>query len=456
MAFEGLSDRLESAFARLKSKGSLTESDVKEAMREVRLALLEADVNYKVAKDFTAKVTERAIGAQVMESLTPAQMVIKIVNEELTDLMGGTQTRLAYASHPPTIVMMCGLQGSGKTTHCAKIALKLKNENHRPLLVACDIYRPAAIKQLQVVGEQVGVPVFEMGQTNPVTIAKEAIKLAKDKGYDYVFIDTAGRLHIDTELMDELKNIKSEIRPHEILLVIDSMLGQDAVTVASTFNDELGIDGLVLTKMDGDTRGGAALSARAVTGKPIKFVGMGEKLDELDFFHPDRMASRILGMGDVLSLIEKAEIALDEKKARQLEEKLRKNKFDLEDLLDQMEQVQKMGSMKDILSMLPGVNKKVKDVDVDDRQLDRMRAIIQSMTIKERRNPDIINPSRKRRIAAGCGMQVEDVNRLLNQYRQMQKMFKQFNSKGFKRKMKQMSGFGGGMNGMGGMGGFPM
>ncbi len=456
MAFEGLSDRLESAFARLKSKGSLTESDVKEAMREVRLALLEADVNYKVAKDFTAKVTERAIGAQVMESLTPAQMVIKIVNEELTDLMGGTQTRLAYASHPPTIVMMCGLQGSGKTTHCAKIALKLKNENHRPLLVACDIYRPAAIKQLQVVGEQVGVPVFEMGQTNPVTIAKEAIKLAKDKGYDYVFIDTAGRLHIDTELMDELKNIKSEIRPHEILLVIDSMLGQDAVTVASTFNDELGIDGLVLTKMDGDTRGGAALSARAVTGKPIKFVGMGEKLDELDFFHPDRMASRILGMGDVLSLIEKAETALDEKKAKQLEEKLRKNKFDLEDLLDQFEQVQKMGSMKDILSMLPGVNKKVKDVDVDDRQLDRMRAIIQSMTIKERRNPDIINPSRKRRIAAGCGMQVEDVNRLLNQYRQMQKMFKQFNSKGFKRKMKQMSGFGGGMNGMGGMGGFPM
>lgn len=456
MAFEGLSDRLEAAFQRLKSKGSLTEGDVKEAMREVRLALLEADVNYKVAKDFTAKVTERAIGAQVMESLTPAQMVIKIVNEELTDLMGGTQTRLAYASHPPTIVMMCGLQGSGKTTHCAKIALKLKNENHRPLLVACDIYRPAAIKQLQVVGEQVGVPVFEMGQTNPVTIAKEAIKLAKDKGYDYVFIDTAGRLHIDTELMDELKNIKSEIHPHEILLVIDSMLGQDAVTVASTFNDELGIDGLVLTKMDGDTRGGAALSARAVTGKPIKFVGMGEKLDELDFFHPDRMASRILGMGDVLSLIEKAETALDEKKALELEQKLRKNKFDLEDLLDQFEQVQKMGSMKDILSMLPGINKKVKDVDVDDRQLDRMRAIIQSMTIKERRNPDIINPSRKRRIAAGCGMGVEDVNRLLNQYRQMQKMFKQFNSKGFKRKMKQMSGFGGGMNGMGGMGGFPM
>ena len=452
MAFEGLSDRLESAFSRLKSKGSLTESDVKEAMREVRLALLEADVNYKVAKDFTQKVTERAIGAQVMESLTPAQMVIKIVNEELTDLMGGTQSRLAYASHPPTIVMMCGLQGSGKTTHCAKIALKLKNENHRPLLVACDIYRPAAIKQLQVVGEQVGVPVFEMGQTNPVTIAKEAIRLAKDKGYDYVFIDTAGRLHIDTELMEELKNIKNEVHPHEILLVVDSMLGQDAVTVAGTFNDELGIDGLVLTKMDGDTRGGAALSARAVTGKPIKFVGMGEKLDELDIFHPDRMASRILGMGDVLSLIEKAETALDEKKAAQLEEKLRKNKFDLEDLLDQMEQVRKMGSMKDILGMLPGVGKKLKDVDVDDRQLDRMKAIIQSMTLKERRNPDLINPSRKRRIAAGCGMQVEDVNRLLNQYRQMQKMMKQLNSKNSRRMMKRM----GGRGGFGGMGGFPM
>ena len=457
MAFEGLSDRLESAFQRLKSKGSLNEKDVKEAMREVRLALLEADVNYKVAKDFTVKVTERAIGAQVMESLTPAQMVIKIVNEELTELMGGTQTRLAYASHPPTVIMMCGLQGSGKTTHCAKIARKLKNENHRPLLVACDIYRPAAIKQLQVVGEQVGVPVFEMGQTNPVTIAKEAIKLAKDKGYDYVFIDTAGRLHIDTELMNELKNIKSEVHPHEILLVIDAMLGQDAVTVASTFNDELGVDGLVLTKMDGDTRGGAALSARAVTGKPIKFVGMGEKLDELDYFYPDRMANRILGMGDVLSLIEKAEIALDEKKAAKLEENLRKNKFDLEDLLDQFEQINKMGSMKDILSMIPGVNKKIKDVDIDDRQLDRMKAIILSMTPKERKNPDIINPSRKRRIAAGCGMQVEDVNRLLNQHRQMQKMFKQMNSGKMRRQLKRMGGMGG-FGGMGGpgMGGFPM
>lgn len=452
MAFESLSDKLESAFGRLRSKGSLNESDVKEAMREVRLALLEADVNYKVAKDFTQRVTERAIGSQVMESLTPAQMVIKIVNEELTDLMGGTQTRLAYASHPPTIVMMCGLQGSGKTTHCAKIALKLKKENHRPLLVACDVYRPAAVKQLQVVGEQVGVPVFEKGQGNPVEISKQAVALAKDQGYDYVIIDTAGRLHIDRELMEELQNIKAAVHPHEILLVVDAMTGQDAVTVASTFDEALGIDGMVLTKMDGDTRGGAALSARAVTGKPIKFVGMGEKLDELDYFYPDRMASRILGMGDVLSLIEKAETALDEKKAAELEAKIRKNKFDLNDLLDQMQQVKKMGSMKDILSMLPGVGSKLKNVDIDDGQLDRIQAIIFSMTPKERANPDIINPSRKRRIAAGCGMQVEDVNRLLSQYRQMQKMMKQFNSKGMRKKLLRMN-FGGGQ---GGFGGFPM
>ncbi|MBQ7101432.1 MAG: signal recognition particle protein, partial [Clostridia bacterium] len=354
MAFEGLSDRLEAAFQRLKSKGSLTEHDVREAMREVRLALLEADVNFKVAKDFTNTVTERAIGAQVMESLTPGQMVIKIVNEELTNLMGGTQTRLTSAPHPPTVIMMCGLQGSGKTTHSAKIALMLKKQGHRPLLVACDIYRPAAIKQLQVVGEQAGVPVFEMGQSNPVTIAQEAIKLAKDQGYDYVFLDTAGRLHIDEELMDELKSVKSAVHPHEILLVVDSMTGQDAVTVANGFNDALGIDGLVLTKLDGDTRGGAALSARAVTGKPIKFVGIGEKLEDLDVFHPDRMASRILGMGDMLSLIEKAEQALDEKKAKELEEKLRKNKFDLNDLLDQFDQIRRMGSLKDMLGMIPG------------------------------------------------------------------------------------------------------
>lgn len=448
MAFEGLSDKLESAFKRLRQKGSLNENDVKEAMREVRLALLEADVNYKVAKDFTNKVTERAIGAQVMESLTPAQMVIKIVNEELTALMGGTGSRLASASHPPTIVMMCGLQGSGKTTHCAKIALKLKKEGHRPLLVACDVYRPAAIKQLQVVGAQVDVPVFEMGQIDPVEIASNALKFAKDHGYDYVFLDTAGRLHIDETLMQELKNVKAAVHPHEILLVVDAMTGQDAVTVATSFDEALGIDGLVLTKMDGDTRGGAALSARAVTGKPIKFVGMGEKLDELDYFYPDRMASRILGMGDVLSLIEKAETALDEKKAAELEKKLRKNKFDLNDLLDQLQQVRKMGSMKDILAMLPGVGNKLKDVDIDERQFDRVQAIIRSMTPEERAKPEIINPSRKRRIAAGCGMQVEDVNKLLAQHKQMLKMFKQFNSKGARRRMSRM--------GMGGFGGFGM
>ena len=437
MAFEGLSDRLEAAFQRLKSKGSLTEHDVREAMREVRLALLEADVNFKVAKDFTNTVTERAIGAQVMESLTPGQMVIKIVNEELTNLMGGTQTRLTSAPHPPTVIMMCGLQGSGKTTHSAKIALMLKKQGHRPLLVACDIYRPAAIKQLQVVGEQAGVPVFEMGQSNPVTIAQEAIKLAKDQGYDYVFLDTAGRLHIDEELMDELKSVKSAVHPHEILLVVDSMTGQDAVTVANGFNDALGIDGLVLTKLDGDTRGGAALSARAVTGKPIKFVGIGEKLEDLDVFHPDRMASRILGMGDMLSLIEKAEQALDEKKAKELEEKLRKNKFDLNDLLDQFDQIRRMGSLKDMLGMIPGLNKQIKDVDVDESQFDRIQAIILSMTPGERENPDIINPSRKRRIAAGCGMEVEDVNRLLAQFRQMQKMFKQFGGKGMGKRLSK-------------------
>ncbi|MBQ6601564.1 MAG: signal recognition particle protein, partial [Clostridia bacterium] len=318
MAFEGLSDRLESAFKNLRSKGSLTESDVRSAMREVRMALLEADVNYKVAKDFTNTVTEKAIGEKVMESLTPSQMVIKIVKEELVSLMGGTQSRLAYASHPPTVILMCGLQGSGKTTHCAKLALMLKKQNHRPLLVACDIYRPAAIKQLQVVGEQVGAPVFERGQANPVDIAREAISYAKDHGYDYVILDTAGRLHVDEELMNELKAVKAEAKPHEILLVVDSMTGQDAVNVATSFDGALGIDGLILTKLDGDTRGGAALSARAVTGKPIKFVGTGEKLENLDIFHPDRMASRILGMGDMLSLIEKAEQELDEKKAAEL------------------------------------------------------------------------------------------------------------------------------------------
>mgnify|MGYP000647079730 FL=1 len=452
MAFEGLADKLNQAFKKLRSKGKLSENDVKEAMREVRLALLEADVNYKVAKDFVKSVTEKAVGEEVLSSLTPAQQVIKIVRDELTELMGSTDSHINFSSKIPTVIMMCGLQGSGKTTHCAKIALKLKKENHRPLLVACDVYRPAAVKQLQVVGEQVGVPVFEKGQGDPVEISKQAVALAKDQGYDYVIIDTAGRLHIDRELMEELQNVKAAVHPHEILLVVDAMTGQDAVTVASTFDEALGIDGMVLTKMDGDTRGGAALSARAVTGKPIKFVGMGEKLDELDYFYPDRMASRILGMGDVLSLIEKAETALDEKKAAELEAKIRKNKFDLNDLLDQMQQVKKMGSMKDILSMLPGVGSKLKNVDIDDGQLDRIQAIIFSMTPKERANPDIINPSRKRRIAAGCGMQVEDVNRLLSQYRQMQKMMKQFNSKGMRKKLSRMN-FGGGQ---GGFGGFPM
>ena len=438
MAFEGLSERLENAFKNLRSKGSLTESDVRSAMREVRMALLEADVNYKVAKDFTNTVTEKAIGEKVMESLTPSQMVIKIVREELVSLMGGTKSRLAYASHPPTIVLLCGLQGSGKTTHCAKLALMLKKEDHRPLLVACDIYRPAAIKQLQVVGEQVGVPVFEMGQTNPVEIAEKAVALAKERGYDYVILDTAGRLHVDEELMNELKAVKSEVKPHEILLVVDAMTGQDAVNVATAFDEALGIDGLILTKLDGDTRGGAALSARAVTGKPIKFVGTGEKLENLDVFHPDRMASRILGMGDVLSLIEKAETAIDEKKAAELEKKLMQNKFDLNDLLDQFEQIRKMGSIQEMLSMLPGIGNKAKDIEVDERQFDRTKAIILSMTEKERVNPDIINPSRKKRIAAGCGQSVEDVNKLLNQFKQMQKIFKQFGGKkGGKRRRKQ-------------------
>ncbi len=438
LAFEGLSDRLESAFRNLRSKGSLTEADVRSAMREVRMALLEADVNYKVAKDFTNTVTEKAIGEKVMESLTPSQMVIKIVKEELVSLMGGTKSRLAYASHPPTVILMCGLQGSGKTTHCAKLANMLKKDNHRPLLVACDIYRPAAIKQLQVVGEQVGAPVFERGQANPVDIAKEAIALAKEQGYDYVILDTAGRLHVDEELMNELKAVKAEAKPHEILLVVDAMTGQDAVNVATSFDAALGIDGLILTKLDGDTRGGAALSARAVTGKPIKFVGTGEKLDNLDVFHPDRMASRILGMGDVLSLIEKAEMAIDEKKAEELEKKLMQNKFDLNDLLDQFDQIRKMGSIQDILAMIPGIGNKAKDIEVDERKFDRMKAIIYSMTEKERANPDIINPSRKKRIAAGCGQSIEEVNRLLSQFRQMQKMFKQFGGKkGGKRRRKQ-------------------
>lgn len=438
MAFEGLSQRLEAAFKKLRSKGKLTESDVKSAMREVRLALLEADVSYKVAKDFTNSVTERAIGSHVMESLTPAQMVIKIVNEELTALMGGKAERIRTAAHPPTVVMMCGLQGSGKTTHSAKIALMLKNNGNRPLLVACDVYRPAAIDQLKVVGSKVGVPAFEMGKEDPVRIAREAVRLAKDQGYDYVLLDTAGRLHVDEELMEELKRIKAEVTPAEILLVIDSMTGQDAVNVAASFDEALGITGVVLTKLDGDTRGGAALSVRAVTGKPIKFVGTGEKLGDLDVFHPDRMASRILGMGDMLSLIEKAEQTLDRKRAEEMERNFRANKFDLNDLLDQLQQLRKMGSIKDTIAMIPGLGGKVKDSDIDESAFDKMQVIIQSMTRKEREKPEIINPQRKRRIAAGSGTKVEDVNRLLNQYRQMQKLFKQVNGKDTRRRMRRM------------------
>ncbi|MBQ2676444.1 MAG: signal recognition particle protein [Clostridia bacterium] len=449
MAFEGLSEKISAAFKKIRSKGKLNEQDVKDAMREVRLALLEADVNYKVARDFTSSVTERCIGEKVMESLTPAQMVVKIVNEELTALMGGENARINTSSKIPTVIMMCGLQGSGKTTHSAKLGRWLKSKGHRPLLVACDIYRPAAISQLKIVGEQVGVPVFEMGTEKPEKIAVQAIKHARDYGNDFVILDTAGRLHIDENMMDELKRVKAAVEPNEILLVVDSMTGQDAVNVASTFNEALEIDGVILTKLDGDTRGGAALSVRAVTGKPIKFAGVGEKLEDLEEFHPERMASRILGMGDVMSLIEKAEQALDEKKAAELEKKLLQNKFDMNDLLSQFQEVKKMGPLKQVLNMLPGMGKQLKDVDVDDRQLLRVESIIYSMTAKEREKPEIINASRKRRIAAGCGMKVEDVNRLLKQYEQMRKMFKQINAKG----KKGRRGFGGmnfpgGFNGM--------
>lgn len=435
MAFENLSDKLSGVFKRLRSKGKLSESDVKAAMREVRLALLEADVNYKVAKDFTNTVTEKCIGANVMESLTAPQTVVKIVKEELTALMGSEQARLKTANKIPTVIMMCGLQGSGKTTHSAKLAKYLKAQGHRPMLVACDIYRPAAIEQLKVVGKAVDAPVFEMGTEKPEIIAKKAVEKARDYGYDYLILDTAGRLHIDEALMDELKRITETVEVNDILLVIDSMVGQDAVNIAKAFNDILAIDGVILTKLDGDTRGGAALSVRAVTGKPIMFVGVGEKLDELDEFHPDRMASRILGMGDVLSLIERVESELDQKKAEEAAKRLKENKFDMNDLLAQFQHIKKMGSLKSILSMLPGMDKQLRDVDIDDRQMLRIEAIIKSMTAKEREKPDIINASRKRRIAAGSGMRVEDVNKLLNQYDQMKKMFRQMSAKGGKRKM---------------------
>ncbi len=435
MAFENLSDKLSGVFKKLRSKGRLTESDVKTAMREVRLALLEADVNYKVAKDFTNTVAEKCIGANVMESLTAPQMVVKIVKEELTALMGSEHARLKTANKIPTIIMMCGLQGSGKTTHSAKLAKYLKAKGHRPLLAACDIYRPAAIEQLKVVGRAVDTPVFEMGTEKPEKIVKKAVAFARDYGHDYLIIDTAGRLHVDTELMDELKRITQAVEVDNILLVVDSMVGQDAVNIAKAFNDILEIDGIILTKLDGDTRGGSALSVKAVTGKPIMFAGMGEKLDQLDEFHPDRMASRILGMGDVLSLIERAETQLDEKKAEETARRLAENKFDMNDLLDQFHQIKKMGSIKSILSMMPGMEKQLRDVDIDDRQMLRIEAVITSMTKKERAKPDIINASRRKRIAAGAGVKVEDVNRLMKQYEQMKKMFKQMNSKGGKKKM---------------------
>lgn len=446
MAFEGLSGKLNQVFKKLKSHGKLTESDVKAAMREVRMALLEADVSYKVVKDFVQKVSERAVGEEVLNSLTPAQQVIKIVNEELCSLMGNENARINFPSKPPCVIMMCGLQGSGKTTHAAKLAKMLKKEGHYPLLVACDIYRPAAINQLQVVGERAGVKVFEMGQIDPRIIVREAMRFAKDHGYDVVILDTAGRLHIDLELMDELKDLKKLAHPNEIMLVVDAMTGQDAVNVAKAFDDALGIDSVLMSKLDSDTRGGAALSVLAVTGKPIKYVGMGEKLDDFEQFHPQRMASRILGMGDVLTLIEKAESTVSEKDAAKIAKKLEQNKFDMNDLLDQLRQIQKMGSIRSIINMLPGVGDKLRDVDVDEKQFVRIEAMITSMTRAEREKPSIINPSRKRRIAAGSGTRVEDVNRLLKQFDQMQKMMKQLGKKATgkggkmsRRAMRQLS-----------------
>lgn len=437
MAFEGLSEKLNNVFKKLKSRGKLTEKDVKEAMREVKLALLEADVSYKVVKDFVAKVSERAVGEEVLNSLTPAQQVIKIVNEELCSLMGNSNSRINFASKPPTVVMMCGLQGSGKTTHAAKLAKMLKKEGHRPLLAACDIYRPAAINQLQVVGAKAEVKVFEMGQIDPVIIAQKALVHAKDYGHDVLIIDTAGRLHVDEALMDELKKIKELTNPDEIMLVVDAMTGQDAVNVAKAFDEAVGITSVLMSKLDSDTRGGAALSVLSVTGKPIKYVGMGEKLDDFEQFHPERMASRILGMGDVLTLIEKAENVMTHQDAEKLTKKFKENKFDMNDLLSQMKQIKKMGSMKSIIGMLPGVGDKLKDADIDDSQINRIEAMITSMTKAEREKPSIINPSRKRRIAAGSGTKVEEINRLLKQFDQMQKMMKQFTGKSGKMNLRK-------------------
>ena len=445
MIFEGLSDKLQGALGKLKSKGKLTEKDVKDAMREVKLALLEADVNFKVVKDFVKKVQERCVGQEVMSSLTPGQHVIKIVNEELTSLMGDVSSKIMISPKPPTIIMMVGLQGAGKTTTSGKLGGYFKKQGKRPLLIACDIYRPAAIKQLQVVGEKLDIPVFNMGdKESPVNIAKAGLSHAMKNNHDLVIIDTAGRLHIDETLMDELKSIKSEVKPHEILLVVDSMTGQDAVNVAESFNEALGVDGVVLTKLDGDTRGGAALSIRAVTQKPIKFIGMGEKLDDLEPFHPDRMASRILGMGDILSLIEKAQESIDLDKAKELEQKIKKQDLDFEDFLEQMEQIQNMGPLDKILGMIPGmgnIKDQLGDVDLNGKEMKRTKAIVQSMTIEERRDPSILNASRKKRIARGSGTSVQDVNRLIKQFNEMKKMMKMFT--GSQKSMKKRGGFSG-------------
>ena len=445
MIFEGLSDKLQGALSKLKSKGKLTEKDVKDAMREVKLALLEADVNFKVVKDFVKKVQDRCVGQEVMESLTPAQHVIKIVNEELTSLMGDVSSKVMISSKPPTVIMMVGLQGAGKTTTSGKLGGYFKKQGKRPLLVACDVYRPAAIKQLQVVGEKLDIPVFNMGdKESPINIAKAGLSHAIKHNNDLVIIDTAGRLHIDETLMDELKSIKSEVKPHEILLVVDSMTGQDAVNVAESFNEALGVDGVVLTKLDGDTRGGAALSIRAVTQKHIKFIGMGEKLDDLEPFHPDRMASRILGMGDILSLIEKAQENIDFEKAKELEKKIKKQELDFEDFLEQMEQIQNMGPLDKILGMIPGMGNmkdQLGDVDLNGKEMKRTKAIVQSMTIEERRDPSILNASRKKRIARGSGTTVQDVNRLIKQFNEMKKMMKMFT--GSQKSMKKRGGFAG-------------
>ena len=447
MAFEGLTEKVSGIFKKLRGKGRLKESDVKEAMREIRMALLEADVSYKVVKDFTKAVTERCVGSDVLEALSPAQMIIKIVNEELTKLMGSDAKHITINPNGPTVVMLVGLQGAGKTTNGSKLAGLMKRQGKNPILVACDIYRPAAIEQLKVCGAKLGIPVFDRGQNNPVQTAKEAVLYARQHGHDMVFLDTAGRLHIDEVLMEELKSIKETVKPQEIMLVVDAMTGQDAVNAAQSFNEWLDIDSEMLSKLDGDARGGAALSVRAVTGKPIKFAGMGEKLEDIETFHPDRMASRILGMGDVLSLIEKAEQAYDAKKAAELEDKLKSNRFTLQDFYDQMVQLKSMGSMQELLAHMPG-GAGLKNVQLDEKAMAHTEAIILSMTPKERENPKIISAGRKKRIAAGSGLKVEDVNRLLKSFEQMRSMIKRFSGPGAGKKMKRMRG-------MGGFGGFP-